>query len=198
MRKIIVGIAVVRAVMLLYTAVGHAADKPDFQGMTVTVDQIVTVTDQLNEHESDAEMLANMAWNECRGVKASRERAAVMWTVLNRVDDERWPDTIAEVITQRNQFAYTGKPTLHNEADRALYDEADRALYDELLSLARDVLMRWLFEKQGVEDVGRVLPREYVFFAGHGGHNWFRTKSGGRYWAFGLPDPYETSEEVDG
>ena len=193
MRKIIVGIGVVIAVMVLYMAVGHAADRPDTQGMTVTVDQIVAVTDQLSEHENDGVMLANLMWNECRGVKATKEKAGVCWTVLNRVDDERWPDTIAEVITQEDQFAYTGKPELR--------DEDDRALYDELLSIAQDVLMRWLFEKQGVENVGRVLPKEYVFFSGHGGHNWFRTKySGGRYWTFSLPDPYESEEveEVEG
>lgn len=191
LKKIIVGIGITLVVMALYMATGRAADKPDTQGMTVTVDQIVTVTDQLSEHQGDIEMLANLMWNECRGVPATKEKASVCWTVLNRVDDERWPNTIAKVITQRSQFAYDGKPQLRGEDDRALYDE--------LLGIAQDVLMRWLFEKQGVESVGRVLPKEYVFFAGHGGHNWFRTKyGGGRYWNFSLPDPYEKSEEVEG
>ncbi len=191
LKKFIVGIGVTLAVMALYTVTGRAADKPDTQGMTVTVDQIVTVTDQLSGHDGDIEMLASLMWNECRGVPATKEKAGVCWTVLNRVDDERWPNTIAKVVTQRNQFAYTGKPSLDSDADRALYDE--------LLVIARDVVMRWLFEKQGVETVGRVLPKEYVYFAGHGGHNWFRTKySGGRYWTFSLPDPYEKSEEVEG
>ena len=190
-KKIIVGIGVALAVMALYTCAGHAADKPDTQGMIVTVEQVVAVTDQLSEHEGDSEMLASLMWYECRGVPATKEKAGVCWTVLNRVDDDRWPDMIAKVITQKSQFAYKGTPKLRSAGQKALYDE--------LLDIANDVLMRWLFEKQGVENVGRVLPKEYVYFAGHGGHNWFRTKySGGRYWNFSLPDPYEESEEVEG
>ncbi len=190
--KKLISILIAICALTLFSGTALAAEPIDelTTNMTipVTIDDVTAVADQLGEHENDIEMMASLMWNECRGVPRTCEKAAVPWTVLNRVEDDRWPDTIAAVITQSGQFAHTGKPSLDSEGDKALYEE--------LRSIAKDVIMRWLFEKQGIESVGRVLPKEYVFFAGHGGRNWFRTgDGGGRYWMFGLPDPYADDEE---
>ena len=126
--------------------------------------------------DGDAEMLARVIYTEARGVDSVTEQAAVAWCVLNRVDDERWGDTVAEVVTERHQFAW----------------DADAPVTDELLALAKDVLLRWQLEKLGVGDVGRVLPRECVYFAGRDGRNWFRTEyGGGEYWGWTGVSPYE-------
>lgn len=125
--------------------------------------------------QADVDMLARLVWTEARGVKSEAERAAVVWVVLNRVDSDRWPDTIAKVVTAKGQFAYSSRAPLKQE-------------YQEL---ATDVLIRWNAEKCGIEDVGRVLPKEYVFFAGKNGRNRFRTGRGGGYWDWSLDDPYD-------
>ena len=40
--------------------------------------------------------------------------------------------------------------------------------------------------------LGRVLPREYLFFTGDGKHNHFRTEwDGGQVWDWSLQSPYE-------
>lgn len=49
-----------------------------------------------------------------------------------------------------------------------------------------------LDEKDGETEVGRVLPREYLFFTGDGEHNHFRTEwEGGQTWDWSLRSPYE-------
>ena len=96
--------------------------------------------------------------------------------MLNRVDDSG--ASISKVITAPNQFAYSrNAPTKCSGEDYTV--------------LARDVLSRWSMEKDGLTDVGRVLPREYMWFYGNGGHNWFRDSvRGGQLWDWSMGDPY--------
>ena len=126
--------------------------------------------------EVDVEMLARVLWGEARGVPSDMEKAAVVWCVLNRVDAEGWPDTVAEVITQPNQFAGYSP---------------DYPATEELKAIAADVMTRWERERREGGDVGRVLPDEYFFFTGDGEHNHFRTEySGGTFWDWTLENPY--------
>jgi len=120
--------------------------------------------------ERDVELIAKTVWREARGIPSMAEKAAVAWCILNRVDDDRWGDSVAEVVTAPHQFAY----------------DAGAPVTDDLLWLAEDVLERWKREKEGETDVGRVLPSEYVFFDGDGSHNHFRRKyeHTGEYWEF--------------
>ena len=138
-----------------------------------------------NPDPADAEIMARCMWGECRGAPSTQEKAAVAWCILNRVDDERWPDTIKEVITQPTQF--TGY-LRSNPIDK------------ELLWLANDVLDRWEREKAGEEEVGRVLPRDYCYFVkGRGRQNNFSTTwpVGSKIWDWSLEDPYEEIEKVE-
>lgn len=126
--------------------------------------------------ESDIVMLAKLMYQECGGVLSDTEKACVPWTVLNRVDE--YDKTISEVITAKDQFAYyESKPV-------------DDALY----KLAEDVLIRWNNEKNGEDDVGRVLPRDYLWFSGDGEHNHFRNAYKGHFstWDYSLETPYES------
>lgn len=128
----------------------------------------------------DVEAIARMLWGEARGVKSDAEKAACVWCVLNRVDDTSglWPDTIIGVLTQANQFSgYSPR----NPVTDALY------------ALARDVLIRWIRERSGETDVGRVLPAEYVYFTGDGERNYFYTAWPAGVtaaWTWELPGPY--------
>lgn len=104
--------------------------------------------------------------------------AAVVWCVLNRVDAEGWPDTVAEVVTQPHQFAGYSP---------------DYPATEEFKAIAADVLIRWEREKREGGEVGRVLPAEYVFFTGDGEVNHFRTEyKGGMFWDWSLKNPYSS------
>lgn len=124
----------------------------------------------------DVELIAKTVWQEARGIPSKAEQAAVVWCILNRVDDDRWGDTIAEVVTAPHQFAY----------------DAGAPVTDELRQLAEDVLERWKREREGETEVGRVLPAGYVFFDGDGSHNHFRREyeHTGEYWEFEAESPY--------
>lgn len=129
------------------------------------------------EPTTEAVMMAKLLYRECRGVPDKAEQAAVAWCVLNRVDHEDYPDTIAEVITQRHQFAWVERTPVR----------------EELLELAEDVIARWEREKISTSWVGRVLPEEYIFFAGRtDGRNYFRDAyRNANYWDWEYPSPYE-------
>ena len=132
--------------------------------------------------DEDVTMLSKLLYGEARGVKSEMRQAAVIWCVLNRVDDSRWSDSIQDVITQKKQF---GGYVVTNPVE------------DNLKEIVIDVLERWSREKEGEENVGRVLPPEYTFFCGGYGENWFyryedfnlRNKP---YYDWSLPNPYET------
>lgn len=124
-------------------------------------------------------ILAKVIYCEARGIYSQTEQACIVWTILNRVD--RYDSTIMEVVFAPNQFAYrAAAPTV---------DDYGR----DLTVLVRDVLIRWEREKQGETDVGRVLPNDYYWYTGYGGHNWFRnTWEITYYWNYSLQSPYES------
>lgn len=58
----------------------------------------------------DAELLARLLWSECRGENRTGQ-LAVAQCVLDRLEDGRWGETIAEVISSKRQFAKPGRLT---------------------------------------------------------------------------------------
>lgn len=127
--------------------------------------------------KADIEYLAKLIYGEARGVRSTEQKAAVVWCVLNRVDSPLYPDSIEAVVTQKYQFSG--------------YSES-YPLTEEFMEIAEDVLVRWYQEKAGAIDVGRVLPKEYLYFVGDGVLNYFSNewKSQDHYdWS--LPSPYE-------
>ena len=116
---------------------------------------------------------------EAGGIPSLTEQSGVLWIVCNRVDSESsfFPDDIESVIEQEGQFdGYIPGET---------YTEAD-------YELAVDVFERWYREKNGETEVGRTLPKEYLFFLGDGEHNHFTTTQNGLPYKFGsqLISPY--------
>jgi len=139
---------------------------------------------ELDESYDEAAIyLAKTVWGEARGCSTT-EQSGVIWCILNRVDSDLsyMPNDIISVITQKDAFhGYSSKhPTIDDEGQ-------------DLVELSKDVIQRWLAEKEGIEDVGRVLPEEYLYFASDGkGHNRFRSEyKGTDYWDWSLESPYE-------
>ena len=128
---------------------------------------------------ADVIMCAKLLTKEGGGIKSDTEQSAVIWVVLNRVDSKEYPDTIASVITQEYQFEGWDEETVP---------------YDQCVEIAKDVLKRWNDEKNGAEDVGRTLPKEYIYFTGDGAHNYFTEVQYGEPYVWGsvLKSPYET------
>ena len=134
------------------------------------------IDEKLLNFDKEIKMLAQVVYNEARGVKGTHHKAAVMWCVLNRVDSEKgFDNSIAEVLSFPNAFAWWSNTPVENQ----------------FVVLAEDVLTRWLLEKEGFDDVGRVLPSDYYFFHGANGYNHFRKNySSKEYWDWSLESPY--------
>lgn len=126
---------------------------------------------------AEVELIGRTIWGEAEGVKSEAERAAVAWCILNRVD--AYGQTIEEVVTAPNQFhGYRTGGTCP----------------PMFLDLAADVLTRWHAEKDGAEDVGRVLPADYLYFIGDGERNHFSIEyqETTDFWGWSLDNPYTT------
>ena len=84
-----------------------------------------------NYEASDTErkMLAQTVYGEAVG-EPPEEQALVVWTVLNRLDDGRFGDSIAEILTRPNQFiGYSPKHPV-TDAILAVVDNALKAYAD--------------------------------------------------------------------
>lgn len=143
--------------------------EPNAPGSTVTMEDLYPPT------EEELTILAKIVYREARGIEDKAHQAAVIWCILNRVDDGYWGDTITEVATYPNAFAWV----------------PDTPVEQEFLLLAADVCERWNLEKAGASEVGRVLPTEYLYFTGSGGLNHFTTEwKGTETWDWSLKSPY--------
>lgn len=161
------------------TATPKGTEKPEITHLLYTTTDAPTTTNEPtpDPDEEDIEMLAKLIWGEARGVESTTEKAAVVWCVLNRVDAKGYPNTIAEVVTQRKQFVG--------------YD-ADYPATETNKLIAEDVLRRWYAEKTGITNVGRILPKDYIYFTGDGKQNHFTSEwKSDDTWDWSLPSPYE-------
>lgn len=114
--------------------------------------------------EADVIALAQCLYGECRGCSEIQQKAACC-CVLNRVDDESFPDTILGVVSQRGQFFG--------------YDPSN-PVWDDLYELAYQEIVRWYNGEAGV------IGPEYLFFWGDGRRNHFTTQyHGGEEWCEG-------------
>lgn len=145
--------------------------EPNAPGSTITREDLYAPTDE------EFGIMAKILYREARGVKSKAEQAAVIWCILNRVDDGQWGDTIKEVATYPHAFAWI----------------PDTPVDQELLMLVADVCERWNLEKAGAIEVGRTLPRDYLFFHStedHIGNLFTQVYKGTDYWDWRLPSPY--------
>ena len=127
--------------------------------------------------DEEVDALARLLYGEAQSCTVA-EQAAVVWCVLNRVDsgDEYFPDTVMGVVTQPNQFFGYSR---------------DYPVLPELVEVAEDVLRRYNVERSGIDSVGRVLPREYLYFSGDGVRNYFTVDYGGTdVWDWGMLSPH--------
>lgn len=143
-------------------------------------------TEVINDYKADennwkeaAEYMAKVLFGEDpHGTKT--KQAAVYWVILNRVDSTVWfynQNTVKDVVTAENQFVGYNR---------------NHPIVPEYYELALDVIGRWLAEKDGCADVGRVLPSEYMWFTGNGLINFFRDDDiGGNIWDWSSESPYE-------
>ena len=116
-----------------------------------TSNQITQYQEVWQPSEEDIAYISRTVWGEVRGCDEVEQRAQV-WCILNRVDDSRFPDTIAEVVTAPYQFqGYSPDNPIEPFRD-----------------LAAEILTLW-------HDGKREIPADMCFCSGDGRHQTFRT-----------------------
>ena len=138
--------------------------------------EVVELIIENNFTNEEIDYIAKTVWGEARGLSKTHQ-AGVVWTILNRFDDGRFGKGIIGVVTAPSQFAgyRSGNP-----------------VDPEIRDLVVDVLDRYSQEKAGIENVGRVLPKEYLYFRGNGKTNLFSEKlNSNNTWDWSLESPYD-------
>ena len=175
-------IAVIILLLFIYLIVYYGTHEEHTSTVVIEIEEVSVVEESVEEpikeyipDTRDVEAIAKTLYGECRGVPTEEEKAAVVWCILNRLD-AGYADTISEIVSAPHQFVG--------------YDESNPVLED-LKYIAEDVLIRHYLEKSGVEDVGRVLPPDYLYFTGDGEHNYFRNDyNSTNYWDWSLDSSY--------
>lgn len=134
---------------------------------------------QIEISADEITILSKVVYGEARGISSDLEKSAIVWVVLNRVDE--YEETIKDVVTKPYQFCYS-----------YYYP-----VWDELYNLCLDIVYRWKLEK--IEDldfdIQRTLPNDYFFYYGDGEHNYFRKSLYGEerflFWDWSLLNPYK-------
>ena len=161
----------------------ESVPKPDTKEMDQTpvkdISSEVEVVESVIENtftNEEIDHITKTVWGEARGLSKTHQ-AGVVWAILNRCDDGRFGKGVIGVVTAPSQFAgYRSS----NPVD------------PEIRDLVVDVLDRYSQEKAGIDNVGRVLPKEYLYFRGNGKVNLFSKKwNSDNVWDWSLESPYE-------
>lgn len=153
----------------------EVTDQTPVEDINNEVEVVESVIENTFTNE-EIDHITKTVWGEARGLSKTHQ-AGVVWTILNRCDDGRFGKGVIDVITAPSQFAgyRSGNP-----------------VDPEIRDLVVDVLNRYSQEKAGIKNVGRVLPKEYLYFRGNGKTNLFSEKlNSNNTWDWSLESPYE-------
>lgn len=190
---ILISIVIAIIIVCISISASNASDQSNIDNIRplteMSIDYAVSAIPEIAEpvkmeaewmpDELEVDLIAKTLYGECRGVASTTEKAAVVWCILNRVDAKGYAcgKSVEYVVTFKNQFKG--------------YD-ASHPVIPELKKLAEDVLIRHHREQEGETDVGRILPKEYIYFIGDTKRNYFTTEFLGKdYWEWSLDSPYE-------
>lgn len=104
---------------------------------------------QIFEGLTDIHLLGLLIYGEARGENLLG-KAGVGWTVINRMKDRRWPDTLAGVILQDKQFSCFNEdddnfPQLLDRAQHGRFHDRTPA-WRECQYVAYGVLCNWIID----------------------------------------------------
>ncbi|MCH5269771.1 MAG: cell wall hydrolase [Lachnospiraceae bacterium] len=124
--------------------------------------------------EEDYEVLLRIVEAEAGG-EDIEGRMLVANVVLNRVADERFPDTVKEVVFQREHGVAQFSPAYSGRYDRVVVSEDTIEAVDRVLA-GEDISEGALFfasRKHAGSDKMRWFDEHLTFLFSHGGHEFF-------------------------
>ncbi len=125
--------------------------------------EIEEVEKRYEPDEKEMELLARAVYSEARG-EPEAGQVAVAAVILNRLEDEKFPNTISGVIFQPRaftavadgQFWYTPNKKAYEAVEKALVgeDPSDGAVFYYNPATATS---RWIFSRPVIKQIGRHL-----------------------------------------
>lgn len=126
--------------------------------------EVVTKESSVTDHrfikEEEKKLLARLVHAEAEG-EPFEGKVAVADVVLNRVENEQFPDTIKEVIYQRNAFEPVQNGSINEPPNKDAIEAVDQALVDqeknqELLYFynPNTATSDWIFSREVVKKIG--------------------------------------------
>ncbi|AZB44814.1 cell wall hydrolase [Bacillus sp. FJAT-42376] len=80
--------------------------------------------------EEEKKLLAQLVHSEAKG-EPYEGKVAVASVVLNRVESKQFPDTVKDVIYEKNAFSPVGNGSIHEKADKESIKAAEEALQNQ-------------------------------------------------------------------
>ncbi|MFT9599125.1 cell wall hydrolase [Mesobacillus sp.] len=165
MKKIIMLVAILTLVIGSYTVFAETTksnqDAETLKTKKVDVDtKESSVTDKRFIKEEEVRLLARLVHAEAKG-EPYEGKVAVAEVVLNRVEHEQFPDTVKEVIYQRNAF----QPVQNGAINKPAGEEAIKAVEDALENEnnidslyfynPETATSQWIFTRDVVKTIGK-------------------------------------------
>ena len=88
-----------------------------------------TPTPRLTLTDTEIDLIARIVWHEARGESAEGQRAVVE-VIFNRIEADNFPDSVTDVIFQKNQFA-SARYVDSAEPTTEQFEAIEQALYEE-------------------------------------------------------------------
>jgi N-acetylmuramoyl-L-alanine amidase len=119
-------------------------------------------SEKISLSEAEIDLLARIVRAEAQ-TESFEGKVAVASVVLNRVDSPKFPDTVREVIYQRNQF----QPVANGQINRPADEESRKAVFaalSDMRAIAKDALFfynpdiaqsRWLDSRETTVQIGQ-------------------------------------------
>ncbi|ESU33322.1 hypothetical protein G3A_06935 [Bacillus sp. 17376] len=165
MKKILMLVTILTLVIGSYTVYAEST-KTNKPAETLTAKKVdvdtkeSSVTDKRFIKEEEVKLLARLVHAEAKG-EPYEGKVAVAEVVLNRVEHEQFPDTVKEVIYQRNAF----QPVQNGAINKPAGEEAIKAVEDALENENKiDCLYfynpetatsQWIFTRDVVKTIGK-------------------------------------------
>lgn len=109
--------------LIFFSKLGESHNKP-----IIDIDENFIIEDPVIRYsEEDINLLARLIYSESRG-ESYKGQVAVGAVVLNRVKSGGFPNTVSEVIYQKNQFSVVANGQINLTPDRTAYRAAADAL----------------------------------------------------------------------
>ncbi|KIY23399.1 cell wall hydrolase [Mesobacillus subterraneus] len=163
MKRFLIFISFLTLLIGSYTV--YAETEKNNQAKTLKIKKVdvdvkeFSATDKRFIKEEDEKLLARLVEAEAKG-EPYEGKVAVATVVLNRVENEQFPDTIKEVIYQKNAF----QPVKNGEIQKPANEEAMKAVKDALKNKDKNDCLyfynpetatsKWIFSRKVVKKIG--------------------------------------------